>query len=426
MRTQRFAMTLAVAAALLAPLPAQNLDVDLQRAIQKETVTGDLKAAIEEYKKIVARAGSNRGVAAKALVHMAEAYQKMGDAESRKIYEQVVREYVDQKEAVTVARARLGVGSDVRAKGDRAVWTGSMVDMFGRVSPDGRFVTFVDWNNGSLMVHDVAANLDHVLTPPAPNYSQNAGYSAFSKDGKEVVYEWSDENQREGLRIAAFQGSGLGEPRQFFLANDGVRFLDSFDWSPDRKWIAAALRSRDGTGQIALIAVADGSFRVLKSMDWDVPERIFFSLDSKHIAYDLPATDGSQQRDVYVLAIDGSREIPAVVHPSQEAALGWSPDGTQLLFSSDRTGAVGLWGLPFAYGRPQGTPELLRSDIGSSSFSLGLTSSGSLYIYKNISSRDIKIAAVDWNTGKLTGPPASFVQGFLPRAGVPSWSPDGK
>ena len=121
MRTQRFVLAMIVAA-LIAPLPAQKLDVDLQRAIQKETVSGDLKAAIEDYRKIVARAGSDRSVAAKALVHMAECYAKLGDIESRKIYERVAKEYADQKQAATVARARLGgANSPVTAKGDRAV-----------------------------------------------------------------------------------------------------------------------------------------------------------------------------------------------------------------------------------------------------------------------------------------------------------------
>ena len=74
--------------------------------------------------------------------------------------------------------------------------------------------------------------------------------------------------------------------------------------------------------------------------------------------------------------------------------MGWSPDGTRLLFSSDRTGAVGLWALTFADGKPKGAPELLRADIGPG-ISLGLTASGALYLYKNISSRDVKVAPID-------------------------------
>src|SRR5579864_2433908 len=297
----------------------------LGAALHQEEVQGDLKGAIAAYQKVLVMPGVGRKTAAEALVGMGQCYEKLGDAESRKAYERVLQEYADQKEAAAVARARLGgAEKGLRAKGDRAVWTGRLVDLFGRVSPDGRFVTFIDWNNGSLMVHDVAANVDHVLTPPAPNYSEEAGSSAFSSDGKQLVYVWDDANNRQGLRVAEFQGSRILEPRQIFLADEDVRFIDAVAWSPDGKWIAIAQRRKDGTGQIARISVDDNSFRVLKSIDWKVPFKIFFSPDSKYIAYDLPPAD-SQQRDVYVLAIDGSRETPAAAHPAEEAALGWSP-----------------------------------------------------------------------------------------------------
>ena len=93
----RLRLTLGIAAAialLVAASPQSNgqLEVQLQRAIQKEMAAGDLKTAIEEYKKIAARAGSNRALAAKALLHLAEAYEKQGEAEARKTYERIVKE----------------------------------------------------------------------------------------------------------------------------------------------------------------------------------------------------------------------------------------------------------------------------------------------------------------------------------------------
>ena len=39
-----------------------------------------------------------------------------------------------------------GVAVATAAKGDRAVWTGGEVDLFGTVSSDGRFLTHTDWN----------------------------------------------------------------------------------------------------------------------------------------------------------------------------------------------------------------------------------------------------------------------------------------
>lgn len=411
-----------------AGVSAQSLSVELQRVAQQETVTGDLSAAIDGYKKIVARAGSNREVAAQALVRMAECHQKLGDAEARTIYERIVREFPERKEEVALARARLGgTAATASAKGDRAVWTGPNVDGTGRVSPDGRFISFVDWSNGRLMIHDIAANTDRALTAAAPNFSQSAQESAISRDGKQIVYRWN--GARPEVRIAALQGNGFLEPRQFIVA-DAAAF-NSFDWSPDGKWIATAFRRTDGTGQIGVIAVADGSFRSLKSVDRNVlarganPTRIFFSLDGKYLAYDGPPTATSQQRDVFVLAVDGSRDITAVVHSANDFVMGWSPDGTRLLFRSDRTGSWGLWAQSFADGTAQGSPELLKSDIGLS-ISLGVTASGALYLHKRISTRDIAIAPIDLEAGKLIGPPVGFPQGFIEGAANPIWSPDGK
>src|SRR5579863_3923960 len=106
----------------LAAQKPQAPETLLQTAIKKEVVDGDLKGAIEQYKK-VAQSGV-RPLAAQALVHMAECYQKLGDNESQKIYEQVLREYADQKEAVALARAKLGVAAASNPGGTtRQLWT---------------------------------------------------------------------------------------------------------------------------------------------------------------------------------------------------------------------------------------------------------------------------------------------------------------
>jgi hypothetical protein len=61
---------------------------------------------------------------------------------------------------------------------------------------------------------------------------------------------------------------------------------------------------------------------VLKSIDWRLSSKLFFSPDGKYLAYDMPAAETSDQRDVFVLAVDGSREVSAVVHPSDDVVMG--------------------------------------------------------------------------------------------------------
>ena len=197
------------------------------------------------------------------------------------------------------------------------------------------------------------------------------------------------------------------------------------DWSSDGKWIAAVVSRKDGTGQIALVGATSGAFTVLKTVPWKGPDRVFFSPDSRFIAYDLPASETSPQRDVFVMAIDDRREVPAIVHAASENVVGWSPDGRQLLFSSDRTGSVGLWAQPITGGKPVGPAEMLKADIGAV-ISLGLTTEGTLYGYKSVGSRDVRVAGIDLDAGRLHGDPRGFTQGFVAGATVPDWSPDGR
>ena len=84
-----------------------DVDVQLKAATQKELVDGDLKGAIALYEKIVANAGGNRAVAAKALLAIGQCHEKLGNTEAVKAYDRLVREYADQGEVTATARTRL-------------------------------------------------------------------------------------------------------------------------------------------------------------------------------------------------------------------------------------------------------------------------------------------------------------------------------
>src|SRR5262245_34603115 len=114
--------------------PAKQM---LEAAKKKEIVDGDLNAAIQQYKAIVDKFKNDRAVVAVALIHIAECYQKLGDAEAQKIYQRLLQDYADQQEAVTTARARLG-GRPLQNAGMmamRKVWSPVNVDSMGSVSP---------------------------------------------------------------------------------------------------------------------------------------------------------------------------------------------------------------------------------------------------------------------------------------------------
>ena len=217
-----------MAAFLAAGAQSNDAERQLKAAVNAEMVNGDLKAAIKQYGEIVSKHKNDRVVTAMALVHMAECYRKMGDAESSKLYERVVREYADQKEAVAMARARLGGSSSaVYAKGDRAVWTGPKVDLFGRVSPDGRFLTFTDWSAGAaISLHDLRTGSDRPLTKARfgpSGYIGGAQFSTISRDSKQVAYEWYNEKNQVEIRVVPVEGSGMPESRRVFAASSDSR-----------------------------------------------------------------------------------------------------------------------------------------------------------------------------------------------------------
>lgn len=275
-----------MATTLMAAGQSDPARVLFEAARKAEIVDGDLKVAIEQYKKVIA--SGNRALAAQALVRMAESYQKLGDGEAKTTYERVLREFGDQREAAAVARARLGgTGSGTARLGDRAVWTGPKVDLFGRVSSDGKFISFTDWDGfGNLALHDLTSNTDHTLSGNKSwqNEDPSAGeaeFSAVSPDGEYVAYGWLNDRLRE-IRIVPVSEAAARQPRTLLTFNpDEVRFPGVRDWSPDGKLLAVGTSRSDGTSQIIVAGVADGSMRVLKSHGWRGADAMFFSRDSR-------------------------------------------------------------------------------------------------------------------------------------------------
>lgn len=396
----------------------------IQAGQAKETVQGDLKAAIKLYGQAVKEAGANRALVAKSLLGMAECYQEMGAQEATKIYEQLVRDYADQKEAVAEARARLS-SEEASHPGvlSRQVWNGPKVRSLGSsISPDGHFITFTDWDSGDLAIHDLTTGADRRLTNNGPwtATSPFADEAMFSPDGGEIAYDWYDGKQRGELRVIGVEAASA-TPRVLYR-NQDIQYIAPFDWSPDGKWIAVNIQRDDRTVQIGLVNARTGALQVLKSGEWSGEGKLAFSPDSRFLAFDRP-DESREQRDIFVLAVDGSREIPAVVHPAMDMVVGWS--GTKLLFTSDRTGVTALWAVTMRDGSPQGAPEIVKSNFGPAN-SLGLARSGALYYAVKDGGPDIYTASIDFASGKLLSSPTPATSRSMGSNRQPDWSPNGR
>ena len=92
--------------------------------------------------------------------------------------------------------------------------------------------------------------------------------------------------------------------------------------------------------------------------------------------------------------------LRAVISPSNDLLAGWSPDGSTLLFTSDRSGALGVWGVSMASGKPAEAPRMIKPDLGSRAFTITVTASGTLIYGVQASSQNVHIARVDFTTGE--------------------------
>lgn len=422
----------AVLALSAMPMAQSKADVALRAAIETETVKGDLRAAVEQYRKIAQT--SDRAVAATALVRMAECYRKLGDAQARRIFERVIRDYSDQKASADIARARLADAASNNTPGlvTRQLWSVPPVVLaakgaqgLGTVSPDGRYFSFVDWSTGGeLFLHDLRTGADRRLTNRT-NKGKGAEYaegSVISRDGAHVAYAWFN---TDGYEVRTLDLTGRDTtPRVLFADHREAPLVFPYDWSPDGRWIAVQLRRADGTGQVALISTADGALRVLESSDWRRARGIAFSPDGRFLAYDTAADSLPEQHDIYIIAVDGHQRSAVAVGPADEGVIGWTTDGGRLLFTSDRSGSHGIWALAIVDGKREGEPQLIKADMRLKP--LGITRSGALCFSTTLSHRDIYVASVDLETGKLLAAPRRMAGQTVGFNVAVRWSPDGE
>src|ERR1035437_4986231 len=105
---------LSLAASLL-PAQPPSAERQLEAAIHREIVLGDLAGAMEQYRAILSHSGAARPVAARALLQIGECQEKLGHrVEADIAYRRVVADFSDQSDLVTQARMELAAWSGPR------------------------------------------------------------------------------------------------------------------------------------------------------------------------------------------------------------------------------------------------------------------------------------------------------------------------
>ncbi len=324
----------------------------------------------------------------------------------------------------------------------RQVWEPSrepiLSDSSGAPSPDGRYLSFTEWYSANLAVRDLTTGEYRELTDEGTwdGPDQWAGGSIWSPDGKQIAYAWWNVDHWE-LRIVGFDGS---EPRVLSCDEEMKRGhpngIRPCTWSQDGAYILAWFRKAILTilpkvaQQIVLVSVADGSVRVLKSLEGTISRYYFtrnmsLSPDGSYVVYGRPVEENGGGCDIFLLATDGSGETSLVEHPADDCEPVWAPDGKAIVFVSDRSGTYDAWLMHVVDGKPVGEPQLVKRDTGPMK-PMGFTRGGCLYYSLGYSSNDVYVASIDPTTGHLLSPPTKAISQFEGFNGTPVWSPDGK
>jgi len=416
---------------LIGNLLSQQTSEELfEKALYMEEAQGDLQKAIELYEQILKQFPENREIAAKAQLHIGLCYEKLGLQEAPKAYQKVLDDFPDQRDIVKIAQEKLSVllkASAVVEKGTeeftiRKVWADPYADIYGEVSPDGRYISYADGDNGDIALRNLVTGENRRLSNKDTWFDSAdcAQYSIWSPDSKSIAYSWYYEKDNiTDLRIY-----GLEDSKHRILYNKS-NYIQPLDWSPNGKYILSYFTGEDKIGHLALVSVQDGSLQVVKTLGRLNPGHAAFSPSGTQFAFDLAVEKHSYHRDIFILSTDGKKEIALIKHPADDALLGWTPNGQNILFLSNRTGTFDVWAKQIFNGKPYGEPELIRKDVGQIR-AMGFTKNGSLFFGHSTSMQDVYIAALDIDKGKVLSPPKKASERFIGSNRSPDFSPDGK
>lgn len=309
----------------------------------------------------------------------------------------------------------------------RRVWADRSANTLGAPSFDGQYLSYVDPATGNLALRELSTGKSRMLTrKKSPSEEgQFAYFSTISRDTRQVAYAWFNEEGFYDLRVVEITENGALAPPRVLYRNAEAGFVQPCSWSPDGKQILTLFFRKDNISQIALVDAADGGVKVLKSLQWIYPKRMDFSPDGRSIVYDNLGESGGEERDIFLLSVDGSRETRIVEDPATDLFPLWSPDGESVAFTSDRGGAMRAWAVPINAGEAAGPPVVLSGELGRP-LPLGFTAKGDYYYGRRSGAVDVKVARLDLATGTLSGTAVNASLRFPGRNTAPAWSADGK
>jgi Tol biopolymer transport system component len=390
----------------------------LQEGLRLLEAHGDARAALALFDQ--ASHGTDRALAARAVLYTGVASERLGQERARSAYERVLRDYADQPDVVADARRRLARLTANEGHSTQPITLtlhrsmtrlpGNVV-AFGAPLLDGRSVVYLD-DEGRVGLADAETGerTRTLLDPSAPA----PGLVAAAPDGSAVAVVRERPDGTTELAVTGVNGrAGL-----LVSLPDGAT-ASTVDWTAPGRLVWQVL-SPDGTAAIETMTTANGVIQEAARLA-EGATRLATSPDGRWVAFDVPGGVDGVRRDVLVVAVGGGTPVPAAEDGGFPV---WTADGQHLLFLSNRTGTTGLWAVAMVDGRPAGEPKLIAQDMGRVIDVLGVAGDVLHYI-RQVGLVDVFTVPLD-GTGHPTAPPRGAVTTFIGSNLGPDFSPDGR
>ncbi|MFC2083604.1 tetratricopeptide repeat protein [Bacteroidota bacterium] len=409
---------------------------------------GDLNEAIKLFDEIIKKYPDEREFSAKSQFYIGICYQKLGLNEAQKAFQNVISKYPEQTNIVTLAKERLAKLQNIEinlTKEDKdlnltKVWDYKYEPYGGEPSPDGRYISFVNWESAEVAVCDLKTGKTRDITNDGTwkNPIRFPDKIIWSSDSKEVIYYWivgEGENRTSEVRFVSLEDQ---EPR-ILAKGDFFSAPYPMDWSNDGKYVLAVQFEEDKTipgswsdqttwyHKIVFMSVEDGTIRIVKDLGKNhFGNYASLSPDSRYIIYSTSQRSGPKEEDIFLISADGSYEVKLVEHPAKDWAPFFSPDGKQIIFLSDRTGKKGIYSLQVEDGKTHGKAELIFDNLPETVIPMGISDDGSFFFNISNSVNNIYTAEIDFTTGKVLSQPNKLPVKVEGKNNKPIWSPGGK
>jgi Tol biopolymer transport system component len=224
---------------------------------------------------------------------------------------------------------------------------------YARFSPDGKQIAFA-WDGEKEDNWDIYVKL--IGTERPLRLTTDPGQDsrpAWSPDSRYIAFLHQTEN-KEVLHVVP----ALGGPERK-LETPGVggalRQSESYDWSPDGKYLLYAdRRPNQAPPTLFLLAVdnPDDIRPLTTSAGQTADYAPRFSPNGQTVAFVRCGTYNAD--DIFLVRIAGGEPKRLTFDNASLHGLDWTPDGTYIIFSSERLGGSGrLWKVPASGGQPE-------------------------------------------------------------------------